>query len=325
MKNKNILEEAAQWILKIQAEPLNLIEQQQFEKWRDQSIEHQRAWAKAELLLNGLKHFPEQGVHILSEGRRKAQHRFAGKFALVFCMLFTGGIFYSSDVKYQFLADYVTHMEKPQQIKLDDGTQVHLNVKTAIDVNYSKQQRQLVVHYGEVLIETAKEHQPHKRPFIVKTPHADIQALGTVFNVQLLKDKARLSCVGVIESAVKITLHKNKQSQLLHVGEQICFDAQRFSVKQPLNSNMSVWKNGMLMTHEMPLQQLFSEVSRYHHHYVRIDKKIRQLKVSGSYPLHDMPALLSALSLSYPVQVKSYFNHHVIDLVLKEQTKNKKH
>lgn len=321
MKNNKILEEAAQWILKIQTAPLNLVEQQQFEKWRDQSIEHQLVWTKAELLLNGLKHFPEQSVDILSEGRPKVQHKFVGKFALVFCILFAGGILYSSDVKYQFLADYVRHIEKPQQIKLDDGTQVHLNVKTAIDVNYSKQQRQLVVHYGEVLIETAKEHQLHKRPFIVKTPHADIQALGTVFNVKLSKNKASLSCVGVSESAVKITLHKNKQSQLLHVGEQICFDAQHFSVKQPLNNNMFVWKNGMLLAHEMPLQQLFSEVSRYHHHYVRIDKKIRQLKVSGSYPLHDMPALLSAVSLSYPVQVKSYFNHHVIDVVLKEQAK----
>jgi transmembrane sensor len=178
------------------------------------------------------------------------------------------------------------------------------------------------LHYGEIQVHTAQEQNAHYRPFFVETKSANLQALGTVFNVQYLKNNENNTCLGVMESAVKVSLNRSKQTKTVHAGEQICFDEQHFNTVQKLDPNVLAWKNQMVMAFEMPLEQLLKEVARYQYQYVDIDPDLKSLKVSGSYPVNDFSTLKTALELSYPVKVEGYFSDHLLRIKTnREKTK----
>ncbi|SPL69041.1 FecR domain-containing protein [Acinetobacter stercoris] len=323
MKNNQIFDEAAEWIVKMQSAPLTDKERQHFDEWRKKSVLHAQAWHKAELFLQHLGHFPEQGYHILQKSHSAARINMASKFILAFFMCFAMGALWTSDWKDYYFSDYSTKVGESKHIELEDGTHIDINTQTAFDQKYSATQRQLILHYGEIQVKTGHEFQHLYRPFTVSTSDADMLALGTVFNVQHLKNKQNHTCVAVIESAVKITLKQNQKYTMLNQGEQICFDADHFEPKQPLNSNTYTWKNGVIMADELTLESLLTEVGRYHHGHVHIQSELRQLKVSGSYPVNDLHALGKALALSYPIQFDSYLSDRIVHIKKDEKSERK--
>lgn len=315
MKHQQIYQEAAAWIIKIQQATLNEIEQAEFEQWKMQSSMHQAAWSKAERLLNSLYAFPDDGQKLIEQANKKAQFN-VSKLLIIVAGLFGFGsmLAWNSDYKYQWLSDYSTSVGQQKEVELEDGTQLQFNTESAVDVRYTTQQRRLYLHYGEIQIRTAKEQNAPYRPFFVETESAALQALGTVFNVKYLKSNENYTCLGVIESAVKVSLNRSKQTKTVHAGEQICFDEQHFNTVQQLDPNVIAWKNQMVMAFEMPLAQLLKEVGRYQYQYVDIDSDLESLKISGSYPVNDFSTLKTALELSYPVKVEGYLGNHLLKI-----------
>ncbi|EPF88114.1 sensor [Acinetobacter gyllenbergii] len=313
MSQAQILTEAAEWILKIQTAELTETEQCELEHWKAQSAAHQMAWAKAERLLTSLDYFPENGQAVIQAGNHAAQFKWS-KQLLLACFACLGGLVaWQSDYKYLWLADYSTAKGEQKIVKLEDGTQLQLNTDTALDIRYTSQQRTLHLHYGEIQIHTAHEQQGY-RPFFVETQSAHLQALGTVFNVQYLQNQQQQTCLGVIESAVKVTLNQSQKMTVVQAGEQLCFDDTNFNALGPLDSNVFAWKNQMIMAFDMPLAQLFQEIGRYRHQYIDIDPQLRELKVSGSFPVNNVTDLQAALELSYPIKMDRSFNDHFIKI-----------
>ncbi|QHH95305.1 FecR family protein [Acinetobacter gyllenbergii] len=313
MTEAQIFTEAAEWIVKIQAAQLTEAEQFELEQWKAQSSAHQMAWSKAERLLMSLEYFPENGQELIKTGNRAAQFKWS-KQLVVACFACLGGLVaWHSDYKYWWLADYSTAKGEQKLVRLEDGTQLQLNTDTALDIRYTSQQRTLQLHYGEIQIHTAHENQGY-RPFFVETQSAHLQALGTVFNVQYLQNQQQQTCLGVIESAVKVTLNQSQKMTVVHAGEQLCFDDTDFKALSILDSNVFAWKNQMIMAFDMPLAQLFQEIGRYQHQYIEIDPQLSGLKVSGSYPVNNLSDLQAALELSYPVKMDRYLNDHLIKI-----------
>ncbi|EOR07597.1 FecR domain-containing protein [Acinetobacter genomosp. 15BJ] len=311
MSQTQILQEAAEWIVLIQASALTEAQQIEFEAWKNQSEVHQTAWLKAEYLLSSFEHFPENGHAIIKKSSQTTRFQWT-KHLVVACITCLGSIIaWNSDYKYLWLSDYSTAMGQQKNVRLEDGTQLQLNTNTALDIQYTPHQRTLRLHYGEIQIHTAKEIQSH-RPFFVETENAHLQALGTIFNVQYLKNKQQQTCLGVIESAVKVTLNQSKKMTVVRAGEQLCFDGTDFKALGQLDPNVLVWKNQMIMAFEMPLEQLLQEIGRYQYQYVDLDAQLRALKVSGSYPTNNLAHLQSALELSYPLKMERHLGNRVL-------------
>ena len=322
MSQTQILKEAAEWIVLIQASALTDAQQIEFEAWKNQSEAHQTAWLKAEYLLSSFDHFPENGQEIIKKGNQAARFQWT-KQLVVACITCLGSIIaWNSEYKYLWLSDYSTAIGQQKNVILKDGTQLQLNTDTALDVRYTSHQRTLRLHYGEIQIHTAKETHSD-RPFFVETESAHLQALGTVFNVQYLKNKQQQTCLGVIESAVKVTLNQSKKMTVVQAGEQLCFDDTDFKALGQLDPNVLVWKNQMIMAFEMPLEQLLQEIGRYQHQYVDLDPQLKALKISGSYPVNNFTQLQSALELSYPIRMQRHLGDHVIKIQAKNEKREK--
>lgn len=316
MNQQEILAQAAEWLLKIRSGELSQQQLQELEQWKHSSPAHEKAWRKAEKLLNVLNDVPQNSDAILQHGQQHSR-KILGKLVLSLLFASTAIYFWQDNWYYRLFADYYTARGEQQQILLEDGTQLDLNTSTALDVQYTAQQRSIHLHYGEIWIKTGHLAAYKDQPFIVTTKYADIQALGTVFSVQQLQ-KQQQSCVAVLESAVKITLKDSHTPQIVHAGKQLCFDARQSFGKQPVQPNQYLWRNHVIMAYDMPLKTLIQQIGRYQNRYFRLAPEIENIKVSGSFPLHDLDQLIQALQQSYPVDAQTYFDQRLV--VIKART-----
>src|SRR6185312_3423130 len=94
---------------------------------------------------------------------------------------------------------FATGVGEQRTAKLDDGSIVYLNTDSQIEVNYTKDERDIRLIKGEALF--VVEHD-QKRPFIVTAENARVRAVGTQFNV---RDRTSSVDVSVVEGVVQVT------------------------------------------------------------------------------------------------------------------------
>ena len=76
---------------------------------------------------------------------------------------------------------YATDIGEQYRTALADGSLVELNTATRVAVDLTPEERDIHLRKGEAVFEVAKDP---SRPFVVKTPLADVRAIGTVFAVR---------------------------------------------------------------------------------------------------------------------------------------------
>lgn len=112
------------------------------------------------------------------------------------------------------------------QVTLSDSTRVWLNAGSRLSYpNVFEGERRVVELVGEAYFEVARNEQ---HPFIVKTDVADIEVLGTQFNVNYARDHTCITTL--VEGCVKVRNGK-KDSVIIHPGQQ---------VKSPKEGGMAV-------------------------------------------------------------------------------------
>ncbi|MCS2608176.1 FecR domain-containing protein [Halomonas dongshanensis] len=299
--NRDILETAVAWHVRLNAEPDDTQTQQAWRHWLAESPLHRQAWARVERLQQRLGNLPNQtalyalnGVHT----QRRAFLRSLGALAL----LGGGGWAASVQVKeHGLLADLRTAPGERRALTLDDGSQLHLNTRTTVDVHFSPTERKLQLHAGELLVETASD--ALSRPFYVDTPEGRIEALGTRFSV---RHEAKQCRVGVYRHAVALTPRQQSSAALhLPAGHTATFDSTRITAApSPLPLGEDAWLNGMLSIVDWPLERVANELARYRRGYVSCDPAIAQLRVSGALKIDDTAQAFDALAASLPIEVR---------------------
>ena len=189
-------------------------------------------------------------------------------------------------------ADYRTGINQRRLVTLADGTQLTLNTNSAVNVDYSGEQRRIALLAGEIFIATGKD--AARRPFFVGTPHGSLQALGTRFTVRLHDDYAS---AGVLEGAVAVLAGDGSQRLVLRPGEGAHFDSSSHH-RQALAPYGGAWLGGMLVARDMRLADFLAELSRYSDVPLGCAPAIAGMRVSGSYPLADVGAIVDAVSAS---------------------------
>lgn len=212
-----------------------------------------------------------------------------------------------------WMADYRTAVNQRRVVPLDDGTQLTLNTNSAVNIAYDGAQRRIELLAGEIFIATGKD--AAQRPFFVDTPHGSLQALGTRFSVRLHEQYAS---AGVLEGAVAVLADDGVQRLVLRPGEGAHFDGTGVH-RQALAPYGGAWLNGMLVARDMRLADFLAELSRYSGHPLSCAPAIAGLRVSGSYPLADVDAILDAVGASLQLRrhtVTRFWGHQVVRIEL---------
>nr|WP_175142690.1 FecR domain-containing protein [Achromobacter dolens] len=297
-----VLEEAAGWLVRFQSETLSAADRAAFERWRGRSAAHAAAWARLEDMLRSFGQVPpELGARTLRRlerpGRRQALRSVAG-------LLLLGPAAWLAWRElpwHEWSADARTAAGEQRRMQLADGTRLLLNTATAVDIQYTAEQRVIWLRAGEILLTTGKDPAPVHRPFIVRTAQGSVQALGTRF---MVRDEGNGIRVAVFDGAVAIRPAASDARRVLQAGQQTVFDAQRIGPESAADAALASWEDGMLAARNWRLADLVAELARYRRGFLRCDPAVAELRVSGAFPVNDTDAGLRLLEKTLPVRIQ---------------------
>nr|WP_314434653.1 FecR domain-containing protein [uncultured Brevundimonas sp.] len=180
-------------------------------------------------------------------------------------------------------ADVITRPGEQKMLTLADGSTVHLNTDSAIQVVYAPDRRIVRLLRGEAAFTVAPNS---KRPFTVEAGGGSTTALGTRFIVRRSGVQTQVS---VTEHSVRVA--SNPASVVVAQDQTSTYDPNQ-PPSAPFASSVGVgaWQDGWLVFDDQPLSTVVSEIGRYSALPMTvIGRKARDRRVSGAFRI-DQPA-----------------------------------
>lgn len=289
-------------MLELQSAPASESAREAWTRWRAQHPSHELAWQRIESVRDRFGGLSTTAVvaHATLAPRGSFQRRHAVKALAV--LFFSAGIAWTVEEKSHWQpwrADLRTGVGEQRRTTLADGTVLMLNADTAVNVRIGPDERRLQLVAGEIYVATAKD----ERPFRIETKQGLAQALGTRFTVRSIDD---LAGVAVFEGAVRLTpATAGVNALVLQAGQAANFTRDAVDVAQAADENSKAWVDGTLVARGMRLKDFLSELSRYTPHTLGCDPAVADLRVSGTYPVAQVPLILDAVSTTLSLQVET--------------------
>ena len=197
-------------------------------------------------------------------------------------------------------ADYHTAQGEQRRIELADGSRILLDSGSALDVQLTPNGRRIELRKGEALFEVAYDPQ---RPFTVQSGDLSATALGTVYSVRRESHGSE-----VIVARGRVAVRDSSGDAVLEAGEGVSQEEGVISAKYPLNTDKALaWQHGRLVFELTPLAEVLAQLERYRPGLILIrDKRLRELKVSGTFQLDRLDAGLATLEQVFPLHIQRY-------------------
>lgn len=298
--------QAAHWLMRLQSGQASAAEQADLRQWREADATHELAWQRARRIQEMLGQLPPAvSVPVLERVARMDRRKAAKVLATLLMGPPAAWLAWRAAPTREWMADYRTATGEIRETQLADGTRIWMNTATAFDVVYGATERLVVLHAGEILIETPADapdpSDPAYRPFIVQTVHGRLQALGTRFVVRRLDEESR---VAVEQGAVEVRPARAPDgSVVLHAGRQAAFSAKAVHAQSPYELTPD-WTQGVLRVKNLRLDDFLAELGRYRPGVLRCAPAVAGLRISGAFQLSDTDAVLSNLPRVLPIQVR---------------------
>ncbi|MCH7315584.1 FecR domain-containing protein [Acinetobacter sp. ANC 3882] len=298
---QQILEQAIAWLMRMQERELSLEELEQLQKWQQESSLHQKVWQKALLLQSKFSDVPIEVAIPVVQKVSYSSKQYDKKYLWLLALfpIFSG--LYLTSQQQQWFADYRSGIGERKSIVLPDGGKLLLNAASAIDVEYTDHQRKIILRKGEIWIET--QHDSLNRPFIVTTQQGTVQALGTKYLVKMMPES---SYVTVTKGKVLVSPYQSQQKQIVEIKQQLSFDKQKIDKIKPLDESHIAWTKGFLMVNDLTVKEFISRLQPYQKGLIRVDAEIENIKISGTYPIDDLPKVYAMLEQTYALKVEQY-------------------
>lgn len=302
-----VIEQAAAWLVRWHEGGLDAGERQALERWCAQSTEHRRAWSAAMELQQAFGQLPAAPALRALQRRRLSRRGLlqAGASTLVAAPAVWLAVQELPWARWN--AAHRTTVGERREIVMADGSRIVLNTQTALDVIDTAEQRGVVLHAGEILIETGADG-GRRRPFVVRTAQGLIQALGTRFVVREAEAAgdaraAAFTAVQVLEHAVRLQPLDGSAPLQLQAGEQGRLFRHRTEGPSPVAAGTGAWARGQIVADGATLADFVAELSRYRSGVLRCDPAVASLRISGVFQTGETDRALSILEETLPVRV----------------------
>ncbi len=204
-------------------------------------------------------------------------------------------------------------MARIEQRMLDDGSRVDINRGADLEVAYSSERRLVYLRKGEANFEVAKDP---ARPFVVNVAGVDVQAVGTVFSVKLLRDEVN---VVVTEGKVNIKPIGLPQDSIQGVGNAFLEMGQRAKVDlsdaflsvevTPMDdseiADATRWRPRLLDFESAPLSAIVDEFNRSNPIQVVLgDPELETMRLSSSFWSDNVEGFVRLMESSFGMKAE---------------------
>ena len=325
--SEGIAIEAASWVLQLDNGELNTADREALREWVGRSPAHASAireyasmWMSIDDLLldaNAVQQdaysFQWNSFFTLNSFKR-ASRVLAPVLALVLFAVVTVPQYFaetSVELTKTEAIIYSTKLGEQAKFKLADGSMVHLNTASTIEVEYQPTRRLIHLIKGEAHFAV----KPDKaRPFDVIAREKQISAVGTAFVVRLtdagLKVTVTEGLVGISPASAPVSLAKAEITEFqatLEPNEHMIVERGKTVIAKTktivMNRELS-WRKGVLKFEDDSLAYVLDEVSRYTDtRIVLADSTLGELRIGGLFKTGEISPLLEALELSFDLLV----------------------
>ncbi|MDH6593368.1 transmembrane sensor [Variovorax sp. TBS-050B] len=302
-----VLEQAAGWYARLRDGRHGARHQEAWLAWLQAAEEHRIAWRYIEEIRQGFDPLQQladrrAAADVLTAANARMHTRrnlLAGAAAFAGAGLL-GALAWREERLPSALtawsADHRTATGEQAQIALADGSRLWLNTATAVNVDAGS--RRIVLVAGEVFVATSPDP---SRPFLLRSVHGDMRALGARFNV--LREARETRCT-VFEGAVEIRTADSGAARTVRAGEQACFGAQRIVSERSADLAREAWTRGLLVADNISLREVVHELRRYRSGYLGLADGLGDLTVYGSFPVLDTDRVLRMLASALPIRIE---------------------
>lgn len=308
MTDERMLEEAADWLLRLEEDDCSAAERQAFAHWCASDPQRGRAIEQMRGLIGQLQGLHEERDAVqaalsstLAAPRRRRPGALAGLGAALLGLSLL--LAASGDWRHYWLADLRTAPGEWRRERLPDDSVLLLSGNSAVDLHYDGGQRSVELLRGEVLVEVAPDT---KRPFRVTTEDGSMRALGTRFVVRREEHDTLLS---MLHSRVAAQSADGSRTLEVSAGEQarLSHDDVRLLGKVEPSAIEQAWQQRQLVVHDAPLGEVLAQLSRQQRGYWRYDAAaLDGLRISAVLPLDDSERALALIEDSLPVKVRRF-------------------
>lgn len=232
---------------------------------------------------------------ISAEGasRRRLIHRFAVLGAAVAAAgLVDDGVGWR-----RLIADHRTDVGQQEVLRLEGGTMLMMNTRTAVDVTEAEGGLQLRLVQGEVQI----QHQTGTRPLQVLTSQGRIDSNGARLTIRRLGSDTTVNLLS--GRATVTTAGSPAHRQALVAGQRLVFDRAHIQPVTVISEPEIAWIDRQILARNMKLADFVDELQRYSIGRLACDPAVAGLRVTGRFPLGDVQQVMHWLTTMMPLQV----------------------
>lgn len=293
--------EATAWIVRITSGKATTDDAGALQQWRARSDAHEQAFRDAARLWKQLGRALEPQAAakppLLSRRSFLATGAVAASAAGVAFSLSELGFLPSLEA---LASDYATAIGEQRVVHLPDGSVATLDGGTAINLNFSSQERNLVLTSGAAVFDVVEERH---RPFTV-TALSGVSRSGEAsfsvrhgvadVSVECLRGDVSVHCLGDADLAEGEAISYSD----LGLGEKTATDIE----------TAAAWRKGLMIFNNRPLADVVSDLNRHRRGKVMIARRdLRSRRVSGVFHLNRPEEILAHL--------ENTLNVHPINLI----------
>jgi len=297
-----VLQAALEWQILLWSGEADQHQYDDLAAWRAADPRHEQAWLYVQRLDSRLAGVSDSAAaHSLRAAEGATGRR---KFLLALAALVGTGIAarsaYRTDIVQGHLADLRTATGEIREWTLDDGSRITLNTASAVDVDFTDDERRLDLVTGEVLVTTDTDSASPARPVVVTTADGTIHPRGTRFTVRRTGTDTE---VAVLSGAVDLRPRSaTGRSVRIEAGDRGRVTSER-AEQRGTASAPAAWRDGQLVVQQARLADVVAELARYRRGIVRCDPAVADLKVSGTFPVDDTERAFDALAAALPIRL----------------------
>jgi ferric-dicitrate binding protein FerR (iron transport regulator) len=277
-------QQALDWWTRLRGDHVTAQQRNTFELWRADPL-NANAYQNVETLWQLL----EQPAHAVRRSKRRRPVSRRGIYAAAACLVLAFAcVMLMTPPVNTWGSDYATATGQQQDITLADGSQLHLDSDSAVDITLNSDERRVHLLRGRVFLEVSHDG----RPFVVRTEHTRVQVLGTAFSVSRGAAEDEITLLrGHVEVMV------DGQHQPLQPGEQLKVIGGQIQPPVAVDADrLLAWRDGQLRVRNAPLREVLDELMRYQGgRVIWLDDQAAQRPISASFNLKQIDTALDAL------------------------------
>jgi len=301
---ENIVRQAIAWQIRLESEQAADSDRLACECWRQSDPQHELAWQRLQRMNATFEQVASKAPSLAKPallqtdvdcrrmGRRQAMRTLGGTAFSVAAL----ALLADQQGLYQRLqADYSRGADAGQY-RLSDNSQLWLNSHSAVELDFNRRQRALLLSRGEMHLVSSDDPRP-----------LQVRSNGQLFSADnarfTLRHQGDQSLLHVVQGNVLI---ESEQADVLgqaHAGQALLVNQQRVSELDTRRFDYSSWVDGLLAVRAMPLGDLLQELRRYRSGVLRCHPSLQQHPVSGVFQLQDSDLILQTLARSAGAEV----------------------